>query len=225
MAQYLLRIYSHLWRRQLAMTDLGRRKNILIIAEGFEEKPYIDKILSFPNINKDTYNFAKAINVKGNGNIPARFQFEIQRGFYDAVLIFCDADKDSEQFYKLVCDIRKHFFSKKEDAMEVFIFANPVTLQIVLSHFGDVNLTKVGKKSNAAAVEDLTGIKNYEARKEQISEMISKIHFSSINEFKRRLANISTNFNDVPSTNFLTFLERFESSNTSWIDKIDNLRK
>lgn len=60
--------------------------------------------------------------------------------------------------------------------MEVFIFANPVTLQIVLSHFGDVNLTKVGKKSNAAAVEDLTGIKNYEARKEQISEMISKIH-------------------------------------------------
>ena len=109
--------------------------------------------------------------------------------------------------------------------MEVFIFANPVTLQIVLSHFGDVNLTKVGKKSNAAAVEDLTGIKNYEARKEQISEMISKIHFSFINEFKRRLANISTNFNDVPSTNFLTFLERFESSNTSWIDKIGNLRK
>ena len=94
-----------------------------------------------------------------------------------------------------------------------------------MSHFGDVNLTKAGKKSNAAAVEDLTGIKNYEARKEQISEMISKIHFSSINEFKRRLANISTNFNDVPSTNFLTFLERFESSNTSWIDKIDNLRK
>lgn len=104
------------------MTDLERRKNILIIAEGFEEKPYIDKILSFPNINKDYYSFAKAINVKGNGNIPARFQFEIQRGFYDAVLIFCDADKGSEQFYKLVYDVGKHFFSKKEDAMEVFLF-------------------------------------------------------------------------------------------------------
>ena len=28
------------------------KRNILIIAEGYEEKPYIDKLLSFPNINE-----------------------------------------------------------------------------------------------------------------------------------------------------------------------------
>lgn len=70
------------------MSEFARRKNILIIAEGFEEKPYIDKVLGFPNINKDAYNFADTINIKGNGNIPARYQYEIQRGFYDIVLIF-----------------------------------------------------------------------------------------------------------------------------------------
>ena len=58
------------------MSD-GRRKNVLIIAEGYEEKPYIDKILSFPNINKDVYNFGPTVNAKGNGNIVARYQFEI----------------------------------------------------------------------------------------------------------------------------------------------------
>ena len=79
----------------------------MIIAEGFEEKPYIDKILSFPNISKDTYHFAPAVNAKGNGNIVARYQFEIQRGFYDAILIFCDADKGSEQFMDLVEKVGK----------------------------------------------------------------------------------------------------------------------
>ena len=75
------------------MSDRSQKKNVLIIAEGQEEKPYIDKILSFPNIDKNAYFFAPAVNAKGNGNISARYQFEIQRGFYDIVLVFCDADK------------------------------------------------------------------------------------------------------------------------------------
>lgn len=53
------------------MSEFIRKKNILIISEGFEEKPYIDKILSFPNINKDVYNFPPSVNAKGNGKIFA----------------------------------------------------------------------------------------------------------------------------------------------------------
>ena len=207
------------------MNENGRKKNILILAEGFEEKPYIDKILSFPNINKDIYTFAETVNVKGNGNIPARYQFEIQRGFYDVVLVFCDADKGSEQSLSLVYDIGEKFFLRKESGIEVFIFANPVTIQLVLSHFGDVNITKIGKKSNAEIVEQLTGIKNYDAKKEQIREIVDKIHFNSLDNFKKRIETISKNINDIPSTNFLTFLERFESDNSDWIKDINYLRK
>ena len=197
-----------------------RRKNILILAEGFEEKPYIDKMLSFPNINKRIYHFADSVNVKGNGNIVARYQFEMQRGFYDVVLIFCDADKGSDEFHDIVAKIGQSFFKNKDDGVKVFIFSNPVTLQIVLSHFGDVKLNKVSKKSNAEIVERLTGIRSYDAKKEQIEEMIGKIRFVSLDKWKQRISTLSTNWKDVPSTNFLQFLERFESEDSTWVEDI-----
>ena len=207
------------------MSEFIRKKNILIISEGFEEKPDIDKILSFPNINKDVYNFPPSVNAKGNGNIFARYQYEIQRGFYDIILVFCDVDKGSEHFFSIVHEIGEKFFSSKENGLNVFFFSNPVTLQIVLSHFGDVALTKVSKKANSHIVEELTGIKDYDATQEQIAEMINKIHFSSMDAFKERMSKISKDFNDLPSSNFLLFLERFESDDASWIDEINNLKK
>lgn len=207
------------------MSEFIRKKNILIISEGFEEKPYIDKILSFPNVNKDVYNFPPSVNAKGNGKIFARYQYEIQRGYYDLILVFCDADRGSEQFLSIVYEIGEKFFSSREDGFKVFIFANPVTLQIVLSHFGHILLTKVSKKTNADVVESLTGIKNYDASQEQINEMIGKIHYRSMEDFKGRLSSISYDFNDLPSTNFLLFLNRFENSDTSWVDDINHLKK
>ena len=47
------------------------KKSILILAEGYEEKPYIDKILHFPSISKN-YSIKEAINLKGNGRITSR---------------------------------------------------------------------------------------------------------------------------------------------------------
>ena len=128
-------------------------------------------------------------------------------------------------FLSLVRNIGEQFFAKKENGIEVFIFANPVTLQLVLSHFGDALLTKSSKKINKEIVEKLTGIKNYDAKKEQIKEMIDKIHFSSMDVFKERISKISLDYNVVPSTNFLIFLKRFESEDAGWIDAINNLKK
>ncbi len=207
------------------MSEGLRKKRILILAEGYEEKPYIDKMLSFPNINRDAYEFLETINVKGNGQIVPRYQFEIQRDSADIVLVFCDADKGSEQFWQIVFDIGNNFFSRPEDGIHVFIFANPVTLQIVLSHFGEVSLTKVGKKKNAEVVEKLTGVSNYDAGQEQIAEIVSQIHFRSLDDFKARLSKLSTNPECVPSTNFLEFLCRFEGEDTAWIQEINDLRK
>ena len=61
------------------MNDFHRKKNILIISEGFEEKLYIDKILSFPNINKYVYNFPPSFNAKGNGKIFAKYLYDSSR--------------------------------------------------------------------------------------------------------------------------------------------------
>lgn len=199
-----------------------RKKRILIIAEGLEEKLYIDKLLSFPNINHDVYDIKPAINVKGNAKIAARYQYLFQSNYYDLILIFCDADKGSDVFNQLLDEIGS-LFPDKKDALRIVMFANPVTLQIVLSHFGDVCITRIGKKSNADTVEKLTGIKDYDAKTEQIEEMVNKIHYNSIDSFKRRIKSISDNVDDIPSTNILSFVERFESEDTSWIDEIINL--
>ena len=207
------------------MSECKRARNVLILAEGYEEKPYIDKVLSFPNICKDAYRIHPAVNLKGNSNILARFQYEIQRGFYDVILIFCDADKGSEQFFAIVRQLGAMFFADPKDALEVFLFVNPVTLQVVLLHFDDVTLTKVAKKANAEAVERLTGIKNYDAKQEQIEALVDRISYRSLPAFKNRLGKISTDVHDLPSTNFLLFLERFENDDTRWIDEIDRLRK
>ena len=202
--------------------DSYRKKRILIIAEGFEEKPYIDKLFSFPNINKDAYDIRPAVNAKGNAKILARYQYEFQRNFYDLILIFCDVDRGKEDFAQLVEQMGA-FFKNKNDSIKVFIFANPVTLQIVLSHFGEAKITKSGKKSNADIIEQLVGIKDYDAKSEQINEMINKVHYSSLDSFKKRLKSISTNYKDIPSTNILEFIERFENNNTDWIDAINAL--
>ena len=205
------------------MSDFAK-KRILIIAEGYEEKPYIEKIIHFPNINS-VYHFSPVVNAKGAGNLFARFQYEMQRGFHDIVLIFCDADKGSEEFFDVVNKIGKEFFVNQVDALNVFIFANPVTLQIVLSHFGEVNLTKISKSKNSETVKLLTGIENYAAKEQQIEEMVNMIHPDSLPDFKFRLSKISKDINDIPSSNFLTFLERFENDDVKWIDDINNLLK
>ena len=199
-------------------------KNVLIIAEGYEEKAYLDKILSFPNINKDIYHFNAVINSKGSGNIKARYQYALQNGYYDAILIFCDVDGLSDSFLCLLKNIGE-FFINENDALKTFIFVNPVTLQIVLSHFGDVYLTSSGKKTNSSTVEALTGIKNYAAKDEQIKKMIELIHYDSLPSFKERLCRLSTNINEVPSSNFLIFLKRFESDDYAWVDELQALMK
>lgn len=205
------------------MSD-NSKVTIQIIAEGFEEKPYLDKLLEFPNINK-IYKFLPVINVKGNGSIVPRYQYLYQQGNSDLILIFCDADKGSEQFFLMVQQIGEQFFENREDALSVFIFSNPVTLQIVLSHFGNVALASGSKKTNASIVEQLTGIKDYDAKDEQIKEMIGKIHYRTLEVAKNNLKCISRNICDVPSTNFLTFLERFENDDMSWVDDIKNKLK
>ncbi len=192
---------------------------IQIIAEGFEEKPYLDKLLSFPNINK-VYKFLPVINVKGNGSIVPRYQYLYQQGNSDLILVFCDVDKGSEQFFSIAQQIGEQFFENKEDSLHIFIFSNPVTLQIVLSHFGKVSLTSCSKKINAPIVEQLTTVKNYDAKEEQIKEIINKIHYRTLDTAKKNLKHISRNVYDVPSTNFLTFLERIESDDITWVNDI-----
>ena len=56
------------------------------------------------------------------------------------------------------------FLGKRKAAEKLIIFANPCTMQIILSHFGDVSLSSQSKRVNAPIIERLTGVKDYDAK-------------------------------------------------------------
>ncbi len=201
------------------------KRNILIICEGQEEWHYIKRLLSFPFYNSDLYSFAEPINAKGNENIYPRFQIEYNKGKYDLILIFCDGDNNSKQFQNIKKKINDNIFGEAGMAERFIIFVNPVTLQVVLSHFGEIYLIHKSKKANSHLVEEITGIKGYDAREEEIVEMVNKIFFRSYAEMKERIRLLSDDVSKVPSTNLLFFLEHLEGDNDDWIDEINNLRK
>lgn len=193
--------------------------SILIIAEGYEEEAYLKKLFQFPCFSRGNYTFIVK-NANGNGNIAPRYQDEYSKNRYDLILVFCDGDNNSEQYREIVEDICVGIFNDRSLEDDLIVFANPVTLQIVLSHFGEVKLTHVAKKKNAKEVKLLTGIDNYDAEEGQVNAMVEKIFYRSYKPMKDRIKTISTSVEESPSTNFLRHLEQFERSDTDWVETL-----
>jgi hypothetical protein len=97
-------------------------------------------------------------------------------------------------------------------------------MQIILLHFAVVSLKTQGKKTNAKLIEQLTGVKGYKANQAEHSmAMWSKINRQSYFVMKERVANINLP-DDMPgSSNFIKFLQHFESETTEWIVEIHKL--
>lgn len=109
-------------------------------------------------------------------------------------------------------------------ASQVVIYANPCSMQVILLHFAVVSLKTQGKKSNAKLIEELTGVKGYKANQaEHIMAICSKINRQSYFVMKERVANINLPDNVPGSSNFIDFLQRFESETPEWLAKIHKL--
>ncbi len=196
------------------------RKRVLILAEGYEEKYYIDKIISFPCMSKSYY-FEPVINLKGNGQIIPRYQYLFQLNKYDLILVFGDGDNGSDQFIRIIEGLGKLIFGDENKGRLVFIFVNPVTMQIILSHFEKVCLTHKAKMKNRSEIERITGIKDYDAKEEQIKELVGMINLKNYSMMKENIKDLSIDYKECPSSNILSFLEKFENDDSSWIDEIN----
>ena len=71
-------------------------------------------------------------------------------------------------------------------------------------------------------IKQFVGIDNYKATEEQRKELFAKIKRSNYETMKKNIVKISTNDNDISSTNILKFIEKFESDDDSWIDEINS---
>ncbi len=196
-----------------------KEKKTCVICEGYEELEYFETLKN-KNVFSEKYNF-KLINAKSTNTIVSRYQEKFQSDSYSLVLIFCDTDKKPSEKYK---EIKKKIneFHGENIADDIIIFGNPCTMQIILSHFDEIKLTSQSKAVNAKYIKRLTGIENYKATDEQRKELFSKIKRDNYNTMKENVKKLSTNDEDISSTNILKFVERFENDNDSWIDEINN---
>ncbi len=197
---------------------LDRKHKVCVICEGYEDVAYFNRLMDL-GVWNSAYEFSP-MNAKSASNIPAMFQDVFQNNRYEIILVFCDTDKAPYREYAQIKRKINIFLDRQKAAGKLIIFANPCTMQIILSHFGDVSLKNQGKKTNAAEIERWTGVKDYDAHEDQIKEICGKIFRRSYEGMKRRVAAINLPDTTPCSTNFSVFLERFESSDTRWISAI-----
>lgn len=196
---------------------------IKILCEGLEEYKYIKKLLGFPGIFSDIYYFHEPTNCKGITKIFPRYQDLFSKNLYEVILIFCDADTNSKDFQDLCSKIDNCMFGGKKVSEKIVMYVNPVTLQVVLSHFADVSLKSSSKATNEKIVEVLTGIKNYRGHENQIDEMMAQVKLATYKDMKERVVLLPESLKSCPCTNFVRFLNYFENRDISWIKTINDL--
>lgn len=201
------------------LPTINNNMKVCVICEGQEDTAYFKRLLEL-NVWNSVYSFFP-VNALGASKIPARFQDAFQNNKYDLVLVFCDTDKAPYREYTLLKKRINSFLNKQKASDKLVIFANPCTMQIILSHFGDVSLKNQGKKTNAEIIEQFTGVKDYDAHDDQIKEICSKIFRRTYGEMKRRVEGINCSDTVSCSTNFSIFLDRFEQDDRRWVSAIN----
>lgn len=193
------------------------KRSICIILEGFEEEYYFKRLKSLP-IFSSIYRI-KMINAKSASNIPAKYQEAFASDSYSIVLVVCDMDRKPEAYNNVVLGIENVLGNN--NAEKVITFTRPCTLQIILSHFGEVHLTTQAKSAAREDVERLTGVKDYDAHQEQLNTVCQKIFFRDWIKFYERLELLSTDPNDIPSGNIKLLFDRLCSDGHEWIEQLN----
>lgn len=200
------------------MSNRYSQKKICVICEGSEEYDYFSKLIEI-NVFHQNYKF-KLKNAKSIDNIAAVYQNEFQNDNSDLILIFCDTEiKPYSQFQNLIKKIDK--YHNKKLAKDIVFFANPCTMQIILSHFSSVRLMSNNKAKNSPLIKRLTGVDEYQAKANQREAIMKLVDSSNYSFMKANLITISCKWEETPSTNFIELLDKLEQADTSWINKIE----
>lgn len=198
------------------------KKKVCLICEGYEEYEYVERLLSL-KVWADCYEF-DLVNAESNGNISARYQDRYQSDNYDVVFAFCDTDRRPEGDFERIRNKINNIFGNQIAADKVIIFTNPCTMQVILMHFGDTVLKTQNKHKNSSEIQRLTGLdksKDYKGNSEQREYIFKQITLQNYHEMKKRISELSKNYKENPSTNFLYYLSCFENPDASWIEKVN----
>ena len=97
--------------------------------------------------------------------------------------------------FELIRTKINNIFGNSVAADKVIIFVNPCTMQVILSHFGDVSLRTQNKRKNNPEIKRLTGLsdeKKYDGCKEHRDFIFSQITKENYEEMKKNLIQLSS---------------------------------
>lgn len=191
---------------------------VLIICEGYEEYDYLTNLKSLDVWDN---NFSIDIeNAKSIDNIFAKYQYKYANNNYKLIVIFCDTEiHPYKQFLALKKQIDGMHGNKASN--KILFFANPCTMQIILSHFAKVGLKTNSKRENGSLISKYTGVCNYRATEKQREQMLKKLDKNNYQTMKTNLLGISEKFTDVPSTNVRGLFDNLETYDKKWITNIN----
>ena len=194
------------------------KANICIICEGNEEFRYLERLKEL-GVWSEIY-AVKLINAESIDKIAPTYQYVFSANSYDLVFVFCDTETEPyNQFNALIQKI-SDLYGTRNASKNLVLFANPCTIQIILSHFEKVRLTTNKKSVNGKLIKKLTGVSEYKATARQLDKLNKMISSENYVVMKTNLEDISSDPKVIPSTNFLRLLEHVESEDTKWIRKL-----
>ncbi len=197
------------------------KHKICVICEGNEEYEYLKRLNELNLWNKQ-YDIS-LVNAGGNGNIPARYQDRHQNGSYEVVLVFCDTEKKPHEQYEDIKRKINEFHGVNNAAHEVVIFGNPCTMQIITKHWTNEDITSPAKKVNASKIENYTGVENYKAKEDQISEVMKYITADNYSDMRQRVNGLNSDDTIAGSSNFGRLLGWLEQDDSGWIQEINEM--
>ncbi len=195
------------------------QKIVYLILEGDEEEYYFNRLKGIGVFSPKYYIRPK--NVKGAGNIPEHYRDRLTSRKDDIVLIVCDVDRKPKEFKKVVAGVEEVVGQHR--TKQVITFSRPCIMQIILLHFEEIWLKSPGTATYKDDVNRLTGVENYDKHWYQCEEICDQIIHRNWIPFIERLDKLSTDINDMPSSNIAMLYKNLSSDDISWIDKINKL--
>lgn len=217
------------------------QRRLHVICEGKEDKMYFDTLINLGVWNKDI--IIDTEDAMGNTNIKRRYESQVssreteeyfqtyidarRSEDYDAVIIFCDtgaADNSrSRGVFRGILDKTNTHNGTTDETNDVVYYANPVTMQIILSHFKKVSITSENKYDYEKLVYECCGVEDFaslhsEAKLNEIMKQINRDNYN--NNLKENLKDAPKDYRILNSTNILDLFFKLESSDVTWIDKI-----
>ncbi|MDE6618670.1 MAG: hypothetical protein K2K13_06570 [Clostridiales bacterium] len=201
------------------MNRIISQKKICIVCEGYEEFDYLTRLKEC-----DVWNIIYSVKIKNAqsiDNIFAVYQNEFQNDNYDLIVVYCDTEMPPYNQFKLLNKKINHFH-QNDVAKDIVFFANPCTMQIILSHFQKISLSTNSKSKNATLIRKLTGVTEYNAKKSQRAAINAKVDSKNYLTMKENISDLATDSGICPATNFITLLNYLESDDSQWVTRLAN---